>query len=60
MNFDNVLKLRISRGLRERLDEIAARADRTKSDVTREAVVIGLHHLARRVPGDDGTPPQAA
>lgn len=60
MNLDRILKVRISNGLRQRLDDMARTADRKRSDLAREAVVIGLRHLSRRFPGDEANPPHAA
>jgi predicted transcriptional regulator len=59
MSFANVLKFRIPADLQARLDETAAKSARVRSDVAREAVVIGLREIARRAVGDE-TPPQAA
>lgn len=60
MSFDNVLKLRIPATLRERLDDAADRTARTRSDLAREGLVIGLEALTRRVSSGDDNPPQAA
>jgi predicted transcriptional regulator len=60
MNFANVLKLRIPSTLRDRLDDAARVSARSRSDVAREGLAIGLETLVRRVPGSDDNPPQAA
>ncbi len=60
MSFENVLKLRIPATLRDRLDAAADRTARSRSDIAREGLVIGLETLVRRVPGGDNDPPQAA
>ena len=60
MRFATVLKLRIPATLQARLDDAASRSARTRSDLAREGLVIGLEALVRRVPGDDSTPSQAA
>lgn len=60
MNFHNVLKIRIPATLRDRLDDAADRTARTRSDLTREAIIIGLQQLTLRHSGNDTSPPQAA
>jgi predicted DNA-binding protein len=60
MTHGNILKFRIPSDLHSRLEATAARSARTRSDVTREAIVIGLAALAMRIPAEDNSPPQAA
>jgi hypothetical protein len=56
--FDSMLRVRIPASLQARLDAAANRSARTNSDIAREAIVLGLEHLAQRTGGE--TPPHAA
>lgn len=60
MRFGRVLKFRIPATLEARLDDAASRSARTRSDLAREGLVIGLESLVRRVSGGDDLPPEAA
>jgi predicted transcriptional regulator len=60
MSLSTVIKLRVPADLRRSIDETAAMSARTRSDVTREAVVIGLQQLSRRISSNEQSPPQAA
>ena len=60
MSFENVLKLRIPAKLRDRLDAAADRTARSRSDLAREGLLIGLEALVRRAPGGGDNPPRAS
>jgi predicted DNA-binding protein len=53
--FDSMLRVRIPASLQARLFAAADRFARTNFDVAREAIALGLEHLARRT-GDTPTP----
>jgi predicted DNA-binding protein len=57
---NRVLKFRLPETLAERIDAVASRTARTRSDLARESLAIGFETVARRAPGDDDNPPQAA
>jgi hypothetical protein len=63
-NFHDVLKVRVPSSLSERLRATANQYARSPSDVVREAVVVQLNRLRRRISFDgsdaDFNPPQAA
>ena len=59
-SYDDVLRVRIPSALSERLRATANQFARSPSDVVREAVVVQLDRLARRIPGQDMHPPEAA
>lgn len=57
---NRVLKFRLPDALDSRLEDAASRSARTRSDVARESLALGLAALAVRIPTDDNLPPQAA
>lgn len=57
--FATLLRVHIPNSLQARLDATAAQSARTRSDVVREAVIIGLDQLTRRTAGSEN-PPKAA
>lgn len=60
MRFGKILKFRIPEHLETRLDDAASRSARTRSDLAREGLVLGLEQLVRRVPEDNDFPPKVA
>jgi predicted transcriptional regulator len=60
MNLSTTVKLRVPADLRAHIDQTAARSARNRSDVTREAIALGLQQLSRRMAGNENAPSQAA
>lgn len=60
-SMNRILKFRLPESLDARLEDAASRSARTRSDLARESLVIGLAALIKRLPGEsDDDAPQAA